>query len=1053
MTASDLRIFRFGEFEADEALRELRRAGHVLAIQPKPLRLLFFLIRHPDRVLSKSDLLSHVWPGVTVGEAALTSAMRDLRRVLGNAGASGGPIRTVHGEGYRFTAPFTSVPHAPTAPASPAKASDPELDLAFVDRESEVAALRQAFDLAQGGAGQLRLLVGPAGIGKTHIARKMALDVGKEGARVYTAWCDEPGGHPPFSIWIQILRAMLQQEPDPGVQARWLGWTRPVFAQLVPEVCPPDGSAPDLPPPLDPEPSRARLFDAIVELLTRSSSDAPQLLVLDDLHWSDDVSLQALRYVIHHLGRTRTLVIATLRESELSTQPELGRVLAAVARTPHCAKLRLTGLSETWVSRVLAAHTGGAVHRDTVRRVYTATQGNPFFVTEVARLLASHPHDLTHQGAGSGLPLPERVLDAIEGLLSRLTPSCRELLGLAAGIGSEFGIPLLTRASEHPAAKVLDGLSDAERAGLVTSGEGAGTCRFAHPLVRDAIYARLTEGQRMHLHGRIGVALESACGGDTTPHVMELSRHFHQAAPAGFATQGIRYARDAAQRCLALSAWTEAEAHLGRALEMLPLLDERDPDLECRLLTDRAAALRVSRRASGQRWSQTAAVLLDRAIDLARTLGDTELLGRAASERAQGHLYSRTPPFDSLVRRDDTHGLVLLVEDALRAQGSAHTATRVQLTLRLADLVLLEGDSQRAEALFREATRVAERLGNGSATLIDTQLGVWSRLAVDRIAERQAIVKQVYAHCGSDRALSPYLARAAFSDAVDHLELGDLDTAESCLRRLRAIEGDLSYRTESFEIFESMRAALQGRFADAERHSAEARALMERLGYEPFRCVMAEGSLLFGLRCTQGSADSLVTPMRISAGWVTHPLMQLSLALVCAQADRLDEAHEAFLRVRDVEPPRDADWLGTQAMCAEVCALLGDVDRAREIYARLLPFADRVALLGGFTICLGSVSRPLALLAHSFDDRTAATHHFEAAIAMHARLGARPWVVRCQLELARCLLACGDEARDRAHALIDEATPAARELGLDPLLEPHRQEVEPRAATPPGSSV
>src|SRR5262245_32168776 len=195
------RIFRFGELELDESLLELRRAGVVLPIEPKPLRLLLYLIENRARVLPKQELFQAIWPGVVVSDTALSSALKDVRRALGDDGAQQRWIRTQRGRGYRWVG-AVSVVEIGAAPAADRGAEavaalqprgaalldvwDWASRMPFVGRVEEQKRLERAWAHARQGIGGIVLIEGEAGIGKTRLLAQLCALARESGGRVLT---------------------------------------------------------------------------------------------------------------------------------------------------------------------------------------------------------------------------------------------------------------------------------------------------------------------------------------------------------------------------------------------------------------------------------------------------------------------------------------------------------------------------------------------------------------------------------------------------------------------------------------------------------------------------------------------------------------------------------------------------------------------------------------------------------------------------------------------------------------------------------------------------
>ena len=254
--------YRFGAFELDEGLYQLRRDGEPVKLEPKVFDMLHTLVCHRDRVVSKDELLDRLWPGEAVSESVLPTNVAAVRRALREDPESRDAVQTVHGRGYRFVA---AVEEGVTAElrATPLEAgAAPPLEARrpFVGRESEMNTLRGALEAALAGRGRLELLMGEPGIGKTRTLEELAAEARGRGAHVLTGRCYEGEGAPAFWPWVQVLRDACAGIEDRDL-ARTLGAEASDLAGLVPELCehlteltsPPVGT---------PEQARFRLFDA-----------------------------------------------------------------------------------------------------------------------------------------------------------------------------------------------------------------------------------------------------------------------------------------------------------------------------------------------------------------------------------------------------------------------------------------------------------------------------------------------------------------------------------------------------------------------------------------------------------------------------------------------------------------------------------------------------------------------------------------------------------------------------------------------------------------------
>src|SRR5262245_53043198 len=179
----------------------------------------------------------------------------------------------------------------------------------FVGRERALGALREALELAAAGRGNLLLVNGEPGIGKTRLAEELASQAGTAGFQAVWARCWEGAGAPAFWPWIQVVRAYASAK-EPAALRSELGATGGEVARLVPEIAELSHDRP-APPDVGPEEARFRLFDNLAAFLRRAARSAPLLVVLDDLHWADEASLQLLGFLAGDLHDSRIAVLGT----------------------------------------------------------------------------------------------------------------------------------------------------------------------------------------------------------------------------------------------------------------------------------------------------------------------------------------------------------------------------------------------------------------------------------------------------------------------------------------------------------------------------------------------------------------------------------------------------------------------------------------------------------------------------------------------------------------------------------------------------------------------
>jgi class 3 adenylate cyclase/tetratricopeptide (TPR) repeat protein len=591
-------------------------------------------------------------------------------------------------------------------PAPFVPGSEVAAESVFVGREAELDRLGTALDDALGGHGRLVLVAGEAGIGKTRIAEQLVARARARAARSVWGRCFEGEGAPAYWPWIQLLRAYAATRPSAVLRAQ-LGRGASEVAQLLPEV---GEVLPGLEPPpsLDPETARFRLFDAVAAFLRRAARETGLVVVVDDLHWADRSSLLLLEFVARELVESRLLVVGTYRDVEVSRHHPLNDTLAELIRQPATSRLVLRGLSEAEVARCIAAVAGTEPAPEVVAAVHSQSEGNPFFVGEIARLLVSE--DRLGDEGPLGLPIPEGVREVIDRRLNRLTERCNRLLAVAAVEGRDFDLNVVSQAAKLSAAKVLEKLDEAADAHLVAeTGDGPGRYRFAHALVREVVYAGLGVNERVRLHYRVGEAIERHP--DLEARLAELAHHFLQSAAIGDADKAVAYATRAGNVAFDLLAYEEAAGHFERALQALKLAHPGDGYRRCELLLDlgqaqRAASDLASARAS---YEQAAAV--------AKSIGAAEPLARAAL--GLGVEFTVGVVDDVEIR---------LLEEALTALGEADSVLRARVLARLAKALLWTRQEDRRAALSERAVQVARRVGDPgtlAAVLHDRHMAIW----------------------------------------------------------------------------------------------------------------------------------------------------------------------------------------------------------------------------------------------------------------------------------------------------------------------------------------
>ena len=605
---------------------------------------------------------------------------------------------------------------------------------ALIGREAERARLQAAASEAGDGRGSLLLLAGEAGIGKTVLARTALRASG-----------------------LPVLEGAALQD---GAPAYW-----PLTSALRTQI--------------PPGPDRAALLDAIAAALSDAAADGPVAVFLDDLQWADDATLDALVAMAAIIETEPVLVVGAYRSDEMPRGHPLRRLRSELRRQGRLHEVAVEPFAERETAALLAKPLGAEPSTSLVATVLARTGGVPFFIEELAAVLASG--DRTRSGhAGleladaDGLPLPDSVRDAVLVRAARLGPDARSALTVAAAVGQSFDLELvaaLASLEEWP----VQSLDHA----FVVEVE-PGRLRFRHDLVREAFYGEISWSKRPALHRAIAQRLEA----DEAP-AAAVAEHWARGrepdrARRAFLTAAGEFSavhayRDGS-RCIrrALALWPEGADDGGRldALDELGRCAEQDGDL--------SGAVHAWREAAEGRRPHNEPVLLG---DTLRSLaGALELQGHwedalAAREQAAESFASAARPADAAAER-------LLVATHLRSAASFHAALAVLETAKSEAEQSARRDLQ-ARALGLEGN-VRARMGDERRSLELVRAGLALALEHNQPGAAAEIYQRLadsLEHVGDYAA-----ARRTYDEAFGYCTVNALDpTAQVCLACLSVV--------------------------------------------------------------------------------------------------------------------------------------------------------------------------------------------------------------------------------------------------------------------------
>jgi len=463
----------------------------------------------------------------------------------------------------------------------------------FVGRDEELAILVDALDAASKDAAVV-VIEGEPGIGKTRLAEQIRLLALERGALAAWGRSDEGGAAPALWPWLAPLRSVAQHLGEPLVaMAELAGDDSPLVSGQADAV-------------------RYEWFESVATALERASEPTPVVVLLDDLQWADETSLELLGFLARRLDRG-VLVVGTMRHLEVGRNDALTDALAVIARRATSRRIRLRGLTEEATSELLGTVTRSPVSPEVAAAVHERAEGNPFYAIELARLIDD-------EGAAQ---VPSTVGDVIRRRVGRLPEATREALSVAAVVGRDVPLDRVAAVSGSELDEVFDVLEPAvvQRL-LVESPEVPGALRFSHALIREVLLDDLTPLRRARLHLRVADAIEAAGAGVDDAEI--LAEHLWRAAPIGVGRRAADALEAAADVAIRRVSYGTAEDLLLKAIRLRRASGSSSED--------EAAELRAIYRwlevARARRYFQGVdqPELLTRAKELAERCGERDVL-------------------------------------------------------------------------------------------------------------------------------------------------------------------------------------------------------------------------------------------------------------------------------------------------------------------------------------------------------------------------------------------------------------------------------------------
>jgi hypothetical protein len=815
---------------------------------------------------------------------------------------------------------------------------------AIVGRDREQAELAAALAGARAGQGRAVLLLGEAGMGKSVLADWLAGQAVEAGAQVARGACSA-AGMPPLWPWRRALAAIGLELPRQDDRA---------VAGLA---------------------GRELMAAAIMEDVATAATRQPLLIVLEDLHWSDPVSVLVARVAAEAAAALPLMLLLTCRDEQAEATQQVRDQLAELPAS--VLRMMLPPLDADAIA-ALASSVAGPGLAGQAAGLQARTGGNPFFVHEVARLIAA-------RGPAAALTVPPGVREVLQRRLARLSQPCMSLLTAAAVVAETAAEAIeddllcqVSGISEEAATRLLD---EAEAGRLLdVASAGPARYRFRHALVREVLDHGLSGAQRGELHAAAGAALEQRA---SQPAAARLAYHWSRAAGQQAREKAATWSLRAARDAVAGFGFEDAAAHYARALAgkhagTVGVSIEYGEALQ---LCGEVAAARE--------------VLLGAAREAA-SAGRASDLARAALALGGGLAGFEVPQQD-----DEQAGLLREADAALPpAETALRAAVRGRLSLALA------GSAPEAErvALARDAVRLARSAGDRQIESAVLAAYCDAIAGPDYVRERAEAATRMLslasdpAESSLQRQATVLLARRLLLVAL--LEQGDLSGAEQQAAAYERVARRLAIPRYGWlpEIWRAMRALLDG---DLDR-ALERAAVAEDIGRRArsFNAELMAFTVRMQAHLDRGTATRFAGDVEalLTAFGPNMPAMYYAaparLLLAAGDEGRARTALRALLAAHAQDWPKDAEWLECHWAMADLAISLDNRAAVVQLAAQLAPYEKLWAVDGIGGAVFGTVAEQLGRLAAYLGQPAEAGRYLAAARERYEQAGAGALLAR-----------------------------------------------------------
>jgi class 3 adenylate cyclase/tetratricopeptide (TPR) repeat protein len=884
----------------------------------------------------------------------------------------------------------------------------------FVGRNSEIGILLDRWELAKSGQGQAVFVSGEPGIGKSRLLEALMERFQDQPHELIRLQCSPY--HTTSALYPVIQRLSriggLAAGDDEATTVEKLERVIALYGETPADVGPVYAELLSLElgerfrlaylPALKRKDLTLR---TLVNRVLLASKQAAVLFVVEDAHWIDPSTSELLRDIVLRIHGAPIYVLVTHRPDWSSDWAH------GLSHATTVAVGRLTNQQ----MRLFIQSKLGPVSERLVERIVERTDGVPLFVEELTQSILESGPD-THES----VDIPDSLQGSLMARLDRLSGPAKEVAQIASVIGREFDHNLLAQVAALDASILGDALRQLLAAQLLVMG---GTSRqsflFRHALIQDAAYQSLLTRKRIQFHHAIADAIVESDSNAVATQPELIARHY---------TEGRRYDlalpfwKKAGERALERSANYEATDHFSNALAA----SERLPEGPARTAETLATRLRLAEALSAVGRFNAASPHYLLAAEQARQANDIESFVRVVLGYDMAvFLLGKT--------LDQSVALLTEVEAKIAADDDEN---RCAILSRLARAHLLLGDMTKSASFDKQGSELARQLGHRPSLftlsmnrfLLPRQV-MSLREEQRRLSEASELVE--LSHSLNDDEMK---GRALSIDAYVAMELGDRARADQSLTALAEL-GEVRQRLNLQWVSRhgaAMMAILDGNFAGAESFAGEGLKLGRSTIGDQVEGVY--GIQMFSIRREQGRLAEVAPVIKRlidekpgARAWLPgFALIAADLGFEEPARRRLCELAEA-----DFEMPFDAKRSASLSYVTEVAILVGDNDAAARLYELMSVYQHMTITAGIVTVCYGAASRYLGMLAATLGEFDKAEAHFEHALDMNERIGARPWLAHTKAQYALLLRRRGGKGvSKRAEVMANEAWETAANLDM-----------------------